>query len=193
MGETNTTLPPWLPWATTAVLAALLACVGEVLMMERARNQLLRDEGTLAATLLQAADNQLEAERIVGRREVGTLRSAYGVAFLLEPKGGACGVVVWNPVAQRGLLTLEGLPAKSPDGDFQLWLVESVTFDKTHPSSCAVFSPPLPGEEARVPVNVATTFTTGRKFVLVYGRKGGFGTLPDALASGSIVLATPPR
>src|ERR1035438_3088444 len=62
--ESRIELPAWLPWATTACLAALVACLGELWVIERARSQLLREEGMLTEAALKGMQNQLEAERI---------------------------------------------------------------------------------------------------------------------------------
>ena len=60
MDETKIELPAWLPWATTACLAALVACLLELWVIERTRNQMLRDEALMADASLRAARNQLE-------------------------------------------------------------------------------------------------------------------------------------
>jgi cell division protein FtsB len=75
MDETKIELPAWLPWATTACLAALVACLLELWVIERARNQVLRDEALMADATLRAARNQLEEERILTRREIEQLKA----------------------------------------------------------------------------------------------------------------------
>lgn len=78
MDETKIELPAWLPWATTACLAALVACLLELWIIERTRTQLLRDEALVADANLRAARNQLEEERILTRREIEELKSGAG-------------------------------------------------------------------------------------------------------------------
>ena len=75
MDETKIELPAWLPWATTACLAALVACLLELWVIERTRNQMLRDEALMADASLRAARNQLEEERIFTRREIDQLKA----------------------------------------------------------------------------------------------------------------------
>jgi len=75
MDETKIELPAWLPWATTACLAALVACLLELWIIERTRTQLLRDEALVGEASLRAARNQLEEERILTRREIEQLKA----------------------------------------------------------------------------------------------------------------------
>jgi len=106
MDETKIELPAWLPWATTACLAALVACLVELWIIEKTRNQLLRDEDAIGQAALQAAQNQLEAERIVGRRELEQMR-AHGAEVLTRLGQdrylpGPWGIASWD--AKDGIL-----------------------------------------------------------------------------------------
>jgi hypothetical protein len=109
--EPNLALPSWLPWATIACLAALLACASELWIVEKARNRLLREENLLAAAALKGAQNQLEAERILDGRELGEAKASASragelrIALLSPPEGTRpeagskappWGVVVWR-------------------------------------------------------------------------------------------------
>ncbi len=62
MDEPKTTLPTLLPWAATACLAALVACIGELWIIEKARMRLVQDQNLLAEAALKGTENQLEAE-----------------------------------------------------------------------------------------------------------------------------------
>jgi len=204
MDERKIPLPEWLPWATTAVLAALVACIGELWIVEKTRGQILRDDDALVATELKAVSNQLEAERIVSQREVLEARSERGLAVLTAPGGsasGACGAVAWDPFTKRGELTFSGVPQMSPDGDFQLWMSTHLTGKQpisdpprrwSIPTSCGVFAPPSRGWTVRVGVTIDGSYRMGHQFTLTYGKKGGFSSLEEAVAAGSIVLASPP-
>jgi len=196
--ESRIELPAWLPWATTACLAALVACLGELWIIERTRSQLLREEGLLTEAALKAAGNQLEAERIVNRRELAGLRAASGpqaglrVALLLPPDGGPAhppllGAAAWEPAGRRGLLRLCGLSGQPQERDYQLWLEGP---GPGNPASCAVFHAPADGDG--VSFKITGSFSTGCRFLLVDGKKGGAGTVEEAEAVGSIVLATLP-
>jgi murein DD-endopeptidase MepM/ murein hydrolase activator NlpD len=196
MDETKIALPYWLPWATTAILAALVACVGELWLIERARNELLSEETAVAATVLKSSQNQLEAERIVSGRELSRLGSDLSVAFLSPMPGGpsgACGAVVWNPNQGHGVLTVYGLAPSSPTEDFQLWMTRADATSHTSESSCAVFAPPDAKGPFHHGIDIAAPESDGPGFVLVLGKKGGAATLKEALEGGSIVLASPRR
>jgi hypothetical protein len=193
-------LPPWLPWATTACLAALVACLGELWIIERARSQLLREQAMLADAALKAAQNQLEAERIVNSRELAGLRAAaaplaaHGLALLLPAEGAraplaAFGAVAWGRAGGRALVSLSGMPAQAPGADYQLWLEGP---GLANPVECAVFHAPADGDAAGVQVSVPDSVSTGCRFILVDGQKGGARTLDEARARASIVLATSP-
>jgi len=58
-GRIKTPLPQWLPWATTACLAALVACLGELWILEKARIQLLHDENQMTEAALKAPRTSL--------------------------------------------------------------------------------------------------------------------------------------
>jgi hypothetical protein len=195
-------LPPWLPWATTACLAALVACLGELWIIEKARSELLREDGTLAAAALKASENQIEAERIVNSRELDGLRALTEThaelqfAFLLPPDGGPpgaaahpAGFVVWDPEGRRGLLRIDGLPAQVRERDYQLWLEGLVPGNS---AECGVFHGPTGGAGGAVAIRLSGPVAPGSRFLLVDGAKGGARTLAEATAGGSIVLATLP-
>jgi hypothetical protein len=198
MDESKFELPPWLPWATTACLAALVACLGELWIIEKAKSELLREDGLLAEAALKGVENQMEAERIVNRRELDGLRAAAAPraqlqsALLLPPgvdRSGAVGAVAWDPAGGRGLLSLSGLPAQPPERDYQLWLEGP---GPGIPAECGVFhGSPHDGAEA-VAVSLVGPIAPGWRLVLIDGAKGGARTLADAEAAGSIVLATLP-
>lgn len=199
MDQPKIELPPWLPWATTAILAALVACLGELLFIERARTHFLREQGQLAQTAMQGAQNQLEAERILERRAVENLRAqaktgrALDVILLAPAPGAAPGAPAMGALALdasdgRGLIGLPGATEQPPQRDYQLWL----TRPGATPADCGVFhgAPGAGATLARIKVQVP--LSAGARFVLVDGRRGGSATLEQAQADGSIVLASLP-
>ena len=194
--ETRIELPAWLPWATTACLAALVACLVELWMIERARNQLLRDEGQLSESAMRGMGNQLEAERIISQREIEGLRPAAGphgsirVALLAPPAGGtpAMGAVAWDTQEGSGRIRFLGLPSQAPERDYQLWLEAA---GARPPVRCAAFHADAGmGEFAFHLDGTASPIAAGR-FLLIDGIRGGSATLDEARAGGPIVLATP--
>ena len=193
-------LPPWLPWATTACLAALVACLGELWIIEKTRSQLLREEAALAEADLKGSQNQLEAERIVNARALAGLRAAAAdrdaleIALLLPAEGtrapaGAFGVVAWDRAGRRALLRLKGMPAQAPGRDYQLWLEGP---GLGNPLECTVFHGPADEDATGVRLGMACAAAPGCRFILVDGPKGGARTLGEARAGASIVLATLP-
>jgi hypothetical protein len=200
MDEAKPALPAWLPWATTACLAALVACLGELLIIERARDRLLREESVLAETAMKGMENQLEAERILSSRQLADARprpqEEIQVVLLGPPEGlapsadgPAMGVVIWDPAGQRGLIRLSGGTGQDPGRDYQLWIEGP---GARYPASCGVFHAPQDDEAAAVPIEVGAPVASGCRFVLIDGARGGAATLAEAQAGGSIVLASLP-
>ncbi|HEY5078754.1 MAG TPA: anti-sigma factor, partial [Opitutaceae bacterium] len=141
MNETRIELPGWLPWGTTACLAAVVACLVELWTIERARNQLLRDEGQLSESAMHGMGNQLEAERIISQREIEGLRAAAAsrgvirVVLLAAPPGAvpAIGALAWDTADGSGVIRVSGLPVQAPERDYQLWIEGAGA-----PARCAV-------------------------------------------------------
>lgn len=199
MDEPKIELPAWLPWATTACLAAMVACLVELWVIEKARTKLLRDQGFLSEAALKGAENQLEAERIINRREVDELRSAPGpnAVLMLAPEGGsearpgngpAWGVVIWSPTRTHALLRFAGLPAQSAERDYQLWRDGP---EPDLPASCGLFHADEASDKAAFAVELVSPGAAACRFLLIDGPKGGSPSLEEAKARGSIVLATP--
>jgi hypothetical protein len=201
MDETKIELPAWLPWATTACLAALVACLIELWIIEKTRTQLLREENLISEASLKGAQNQLVAERIVGRREIDEMRAgsaANSVTFLATPGAGredpfgldhAWGVAVWNAAAQNVQIRLAGLPPPDPDRDYQCWIDGS---GPGLPVGCMVRSSVYDDSYA-IALHLRSPAPIGYSILLIYGKKGGAATLEEAKAGGSIVLASPPQ
>jgi hypothetical protein len=159
MDEPNYELPAWLPWATTACLAALVACLGGALdFIEKSRAELLREQAELAESAVMAAQNQLEAERILDawqlrgpRRQRPVPEASLQVILLgpTEPGAPARGVAVLDPASGRGTAEpLRRIPARAPERDFQLWVDGP---GPGYPASCAESSIRGPGPAAAKP------------------------------------------
>lgn len=205
MDETKFELPAWLPWATTACLAALAACLIELWTIEKTRTQLLRDENLLAEASLKGAQNQLEAERIISRREIEELRaapdpnSAPSVTLLLAPgmgpedpvaQGHPWGAASWNAAGMKGTVRFLGLPALGADRDYQLWIEGS---GPGYPLSCGIIRPSPDVDASYLQVSASSPVLPGSRFLLVDTVKGGAPTLDEATAKGSIILASLPQ
>jgi hypothetical protein len=195
MDEPKYELPAWLPWATTACLAALVACLAELHFIERSRAELLREQAELAQSAVMAAQNQLEAERILDARQLKDLGGARGSGAVLqvillrptEPGAPERGVAVLDPASGRGQLSLFGEFRQPPERDFQLWVDGPGT---GNPAACGVFHLDQAGDGE--PVGIRATVAPGCRLVLIDGAKGGSGSLAQAQAEGSIILASSP-
>jgi hypothetical protein len=192
MGENKIELPAWIPWATTTCLAALVACLCELWVIERARNHLLHEEAQLSESALKAATNQLEAERIISTREIGGLTAASLAGIRLTAlaparegvRAPAAAAVAWNPGSGLGVVEIV-CGGQAPSGrDYQLWLEVG-----GGAQACALVPDAggLREADIRVPAG-----QDDPRFVLTLGIKGGARTLEEAERSGSIVLASPP-
>jgi hypothetical protein len=203
MDETKIELPAWLPWATTACLAALVACLCELWIIERTRNQLVKDEKIMAESSLKGVQYELEAERIINKREIGQLRSgaialAIGEATLLLEPGvdpsdpllsthpwGAAG---WNSETQTGCFRFLGLPTPAAGRDYQLWIDAS---GEDYPQAFMVETDPV-HDWIYTTVRPAWPLPPKHRFLLFNTPKGGAKTLDEAKATGSIILASLP-
>ena len=155
----------------------------------------------LAASAMQGMGNQLEAERIISRKEVEILRAAarrggplrmalLAPPFPVAPQNGVplMGAVTWDPADGRGVIRVSGLPVQVAERDYQLWLDGP---DPQIPARCAVFHGDAGGGGADVHLDPLAAAKKGCRFLLIDGVKGGSGSLADAQSGGSIVLATP--
>jgi hypothetical protein len=192
MDPSKFALPAWLPWATAACLAGLVACLGELWMIERTRNQLMLDEKLLREASLEITQNQLEAERIIDRREMEQLRAAPvpELAFLAPPHAApgarsAWGVVTWDPTQRHGMLRFAGLPPAAADRRYEVWL-EGPT-----PDSSQLCGTSMTDSADGLPIDLPSPVAPGYRILLIYGKKEGYPNLAETMAQGLIVLATP--
>jgi anti-sigma-K factor RskA len=192
----------WIGLAAAACFALTTAYFGQAFVTERASVAALRDQQTLAELALRGATNQLEAERLIGRRELaardqrvtdltrqlatqGTLAD-YKIATLASLLGNspqALAVAVWNPANQEGVLTVQKLPALAADKDYQLWVVDP---QYPIPVDGGVFRVDPATGEARLNFRPNLPVKTVAKFAVSLERKGG---VPKA--EGPMVLIGP--
>jgi anti-sigma-K factor RskA len=192
----------WIGLAAAACFALTTAYFGQAFLTERASVAALRDQQTLAELALRGATNQLEAERLIGRRELaardqrvtdltrqlaaqGTLAD-YKIATLASLLGNspqALAVAVWNPAKQEGVLTVQKLPALATDKDYQLWVVDP---QYPIPVDGGVFRVDPATGEARLNFRPNLPVKTVAKFAVSLERKGG---VPKA--EGPMVLIGP--
>ncbi len=202
MDESKFEIPAWLPWATTACLAALVACLGELLIVDKARNQLSRDQGLLADAAIKGMENQMEAERIVSARALAAAGQPAGSVeglqvILLSPPIGetaearapAAGAVVLEAAGGRALATLAGGQQSDPGRQYDLWLEDS---GSGHPSFCCALGRASLGDTPAMPFKLTAPLAPGFRFIVV-SRPEGAARAPDgAETPGPIVLASTP-
>jgi hypothetical protein len=135
-------LPP-LTWTLGIVglaFALLLFGGGTLYLQQAAELRLLRQELQLAAVERRTVEVELDAERIITRRELAQLRDAQSRVRALEgatsagplhisllelpdqPERDELGAVVWSVGTRHGVLILHAAAAALPAGDYQLWL-----------------------------------------------------------------------
>ncbi len=146
-----------LPWAIAACFALATVWVGKLYLTERAGNTSLVLQQQAADLALKSARNQLEAERIIARRESSDARGQLAsleqrlkseadlaqlkIAALTSLAGNsaqALAVAVWNPAKQEGTFAVDKLPASAPGQNYELWIIGAQQGAK--PVSAGVFN-----------------------------------------------------
>lgn len=141
-----------LPWSIAACLALACAGLAQLYLSSRAENALFRNQTALVDLELRSARQQLEAERLLARRELADANakiaahapgdfSALRIAALTPQTGAppdAFAIVVWNPATQEGLLRVERLPPAPADRDYRLWAIEPASFVPIHVGAIAI-------------------------------------------------------
>ncbi len=192
-------IPAWLPWAAAACFAIASAWLGQLYLGSRFENASLRDSQTLADFQLRSTRNQLEAERLLARHQVGAVTEqvaalerelkAQGdlanfkittLASLLGNSPEALAVAVWSPARQEGVLVVEKMPALAEGKDYQLWLVDP---QYPIPVDGGVFTVNPATGEAHVKFKAGKPVKSVAKFAVSLERKGGV-----AKAEGPMVL-----
>ena len=184
----------WLPWAAVAGLAALVAGLGELWILERLRARVLGDEAAIAEAALKSAENQLEAEHIVARtwNDRGSIATPVRIALLAPPEGAPAdpawprsGAVAWGRTGDAGSVLLSGPSAPVTGKAYQLWLETpegGVPCGLVDPAAARTAG----GSPMRIPADA------GGRFLLILGPPGGSPSLAAARDAGSIVLASLP-
>jgi hypothetical protein len=157
----------------------------------------MRDESLLNQASLQAAQNQLEAERILSRREIDGLR-ARGAELLCAPgtqidapfAPGPWGAARWDMATGTVFIRLSGLSAPSGGGDYQVWVEGS---GPGYPRDCGLYRPPPAADSGDLAFHLGVPLPPECRILLIDGIKGGAPTLDEAEAKGSIVLASLPE
>ena len=201
--------PVLVAWTVAACFVLTTAWTAQLYFSALNRNALLVLQQRLADDELQAARNRIESERLLDARELelakqGEEEARHEVAVLTQKmkdsddlakmkiaalvslagdSAQALAVAVWDPANQRGVLSVEKLPAAMMDRDYQLWVIP--TGAGSAPVSAGIFQVDPATGAGR------TTFTAGRpiaavaKFAISLEPKGG-----SIAPVGKIVLAS---
>ncbi|HTQ31088.1 MAG TPA: anti-sigma factor [Opitutaceae bacterium] len=171
----------WLPWAAAAAFALAAVWLGQLYFAQKTESIALRDEAELARLETQGAKNQIEAERLLARKQLADLAqqlqanddlARLKIARLVSLAGNspqARAIAVWDPARQEGVFTTEKLPAKEADQDYQLWVIDP---QKARPISAGVFVVNAAGG-ARVEFAPEQPIATAAKFAVSLEKKGG--------------------
>jgi len=129
----NGPLQRLLPWVVGVATAVGCAWLGQLYFVTRVENRLLASQQALADLELRSARHQLEAERVIARRQLSLLKSdarraldpaQWQLAMLHGNASEAVGVLAWNPTTQEGVFRGERLPATGAHEAYALWLID---------------------------------------------------------------------
>jgi hypothetical protein len=180
-------------WAAFVALVGIAGLLGWQNLSLSEELDLRRESDGVAQIETERLRNQLEAERLISRGQIESLREAQSAAEVtgltvvslisrLADAPAASAIAVWNPITQEGVLDARKLPTLSLDQDYQLWI-----FDGQNPNAVdgGVFQvdPANGGQhyafKASLPMKGATGFEVSRE------RKGG-----ATKAEGPLVLSS---
>jgi len=183
--------PPTVWLLLTAVAGFALAAVwfAQLHLIGRGENSLLRQQLALADATLQSARNQLEAERLLAKRQLKdaarTIASpehqtlepgdlarlrVVTLAAISGPAPQALAVAVWEPEARTGLLSADKLPAAAADQDYQLWIIDPRL---PTPVAGGILDVDPQTGSARCRFSVAHPVGSAARFAVSLERKGG--------------------
>jgi anti-sigma-K factor RskA len=189
--------PVLIGWSVAACLALTTAWAAQLYFTAFDRNARLVAQQKLADDELQAARSQIESERQANsrelelakqseeeaRREVAALTqrmkdrddlAQMKIAALVSLAGDsaqALAVAVWDPENQRGVLSVEKLPAALADKDYQLWVIP--TGAGSAPVSAGIFSVDPATGAVRTAFTARKPIQAVAKFAISLEPKGG--------------------
>jgi hypothetical protein len=188
----------WWGWSVAALLALSTVGLAALYFQTKAVLHLERETTALIDLERQQLAQSLEAERLLAAAQISAWQQAEARVAQLEleadvaqlriaslssqlgERPDARAVAVWHPAQQRGVLTVDRLPALAGDRDYQLWVI-----DPAYPT-------PVDGGVFQVDPSTGTTrieFMTDRHvneakaFAVSLERKGGV-----PVAEGPMVL-----
>jgi anti-sigma-K factor RskA len=194
-------LPIWSAWAAAAGFAVAAGWFSQLYVATEAELVAAREGAAVARVESDSTRQLLEAERLLGQRQIFELRTAdlriaqlqqqadlasfkiSSLASLLGESSEAQAIAVWSPAAQQGVLTVEKVPALAADKDYQLWVVDP---QYPIPVDGGVFVVDPDSGTARLEFRPKQPVAQVAKFAVSLERKGG---VPKA--EGPMVLLSP--
>lgn len=170
-----------LPWGLAGGFALVAAFLGLRTISLRSEKAALQTERDLAQIAREMAEAQLGertvlAEKMIsdlGRRlqRIEDLRRLKIAALvsLLGNAPDAKAIAVWDPEQQRGLLTVEKLPAIAAEQDYQIWVTDP---QYPTPVDGGVFKPDATGR-ATLTFKTDTSIQQVSAFAISLEKKGG--------------------
>ena len=181
-------LPSWTAWAAAACFVLATGYFAIANFNTRSTFGALRESERLARIESQSLRNLLEAERLISRRQIETLKIAQNdiailtrqtaladlkIASLASLAGNtpeARAIAVWNPSTQEGVLSVSKLPALAKDKDYQLWVIDP---QYPIPVDGGVFQVDPTSGAARISFKPNKAIKAVAKFAVSLERKGG--------------------
>ncbi len=114
-----------------------------------------------------------DASTLRERLKTETDLAQFQLVALASPAAGSSSpnaLVVWNPIAQAGLLRIEKLPAAASDRDYQLWIGDPAY---PEPVDAGVFTVDAATGAARITFKPRQPVTNPTQFSVRLERKGG--------------------
>lgn len=125
------------PWVIAAGSALVAGWLGLRYFSARTEEDLLRQQHDLVETALQGVQQQLEAERILGHRQIATLMEHIktqtdpanlkiaALTSVAKNSPEPIAIAVWFPAQQEGVFTLIKAPPLAAGQKLELWVIEA--------------------------------------------------------------------
>jgi anti-sigma-K factor RskA len=170
----------------TQLRQALAAAQGSQTSLQQQLAETRRKESSLSEQLVAArrdeaaAKAQLVATSEQTKREVDLARLKIAtLASMLNNSPQALAVAVWDPAEQKGVLTVDKLPATGADQNYELWVIDS------KPVSAGVFAVGADGR-AKLAFKPVSAVQSALKFAISREKNDGLGA--HAAPAGDVVM-----
>jgi anti-sigma-K factor RskA len=188
----------WWGWSVAALLAVSTVGLAALYLQTKAVLDLEREAAALLDLERQHLAQSLEAERLLATAQINAWQQAEARVAQLEleadvaqlriaslssqlgERPDARAVAVWHPAQQRGVLTVDRLPALAGDRDYQLWVIDPAY---ATPVDGGVFQVDPTTGATRIEFLTDRPVAEAKAFAVSLERKGGV-----PVAEGPMVL-----